>query len=391
VAPRKGHQVKLQRNGRTKALAIGAVAVVSSLTLAACGSDNNNTNAGSSTSAAATTAAAGASTAAGSDCGSGQLLGAGSTAQQNAVTQWVKDFQAKCPGVTINYNGNGSGAGITSFASGKVAFAGSDAALKPADVTAAKSACPGGTAIDLPMIGGPIAIGYNVPGVTGLILDAPTLAKIFNGKITNWNDAAIKALNPTATLPNLAIQTFHRSDGSGTSANFTAYLAATAASDFPYAASKLWPAKSGQSATGSSGLAAQVKSVKGAISYFELSYATAGNITTAKIATGASAPVEATAANASTAIADATTVGTGADLAQKLNYATKADGAYPITLLTYEIVCDKGNKAATLPALKAFLNYTVSSAGQSSVSSLGYFPLPAALQAKVTAEIAALS
>ena len=390
MAPRKGHQVKLQRNGRTKALAIGAVAVVSSLTLAACGSDNNNASS-SNTSAAATTAATGASSAAASDCGSGQLLGAGSTAQANAVTQWVKDFQAKCPGVTINYNANGSGAGITSFQSGKVAFAGSDAALKPADVTAAASACPGGTAIDLPMVGGPIAIGYNVPGVTGLILDAPTLAKIFNGKITNWNDAAIKALNPTATLPDLRIQTFHRSDGSGTSANFTAYLAATAASDFPYAPNKLWPAKSGQSATGSSGLAAQVKSVKGAISYFELSYATAGNITTAKIATGASAPVEATAANASAAVADAKTVGTGADLAQQLNYATKAEGAYPITLLTYEIVCDKGNKAATLPALKAFLNYTVSSAGQSSIASLGYFPLPAALQTKVTAEIAALS
>jgi phosphate transport system substrate-binding protein len=382
--------VKLQRNGRTKALAIGAVAVVSSLTLAACGSDNNNASS-STSSAAATTAAGSSSAAGGSDCGSGQLLGAGSTAQANAVTQWVKDFQAKCPGVTVNYNANGSGAGITSFESGKVAFAGSDAALKATDVAAAAASCPSGTAIDLPMVGGPIAIGYNVPGVTGLILDAPTLAKIFNGKITNWNDAAIKALNPTATLPNLPIQTFHRSDGSGTTANFTAYLAATAASDFPYTAAKLWPAKSGQSATGSSGLAAQVKSVKGAISYFELSYATAGNISTAKIATGAAAPVEATAANASTAVADATTVGTGADLAQKLNYATKAAGAYPITLLTYEIVCDKGNKAATLPALKAFLNYTVSSAGQSSIASLGYFPLPAALQAKVAAEIAALS
>jgi phosphate transport system substrate-binding protein len=382
--------VKLQRNGRTKALAIGAVAVVSSLTLAACGSDNNT--AGSSSTSAAATAAAGSSSAAGgSACGSGQLLGAGSTAQANAVTQWVKDFQAKCPGVTVNYNPTGSGAGITSFESGKVAFAGSDAALKATDVAAAAASCPGGTAIDLPMVGGPIAIGYNVPGVTGLILDASTLAKIFNGKITNWNDAAIKALNPTATLPNLPIQTFHRTDGSGTTANFTAYLAATAATDFPYKAAKLWPAKSGQSATGSSGLAAQVKSVKGAISYFELSYATAGNISTAKIATGASAPVEATAANASTAVADATTVGTGADLAQKLNYATKAEGAYPITLLTYEIVCDKGNKAATLPALKAFLNYTVSAAGQSSISSLGYFPLPAALQAKVAAEIAALS
>ena len=386
-APRKGHQVKLQRNGRTKALAIGAVAVVSSLTLAACGSDNNTPTASSTTSSAAagTSASAG-----GADCGSGQLLGAGSTAQANAVTQWVKDFQAKCPGVTVNYNANGSGAGITSFESGKVAFAGSDAALQPADIAATKTACPGGQGIDLPMIGGPIAIGYNLPGVTGLILDGPTLAKIFNGKITKWNDAAIKTLNPSATLPDLAIQTFHRVDGSGTTANFTAYLAATAASDFPYAANKLWPAKSGQSANGSSGLAAQVKKVAGAISYFELSYATAGNISTAKIATGASAPVDATTANASAAIAAAPIVGTAPDLSIKLDYATKAENAYPITLVTYEIACSTGNKAATLPALKAFLNYTVSSAGQQSVTSLGYVPLPDSLAAKVKSAIDAL-
>jgi phosphate transport system substrate-binding protein len=378
--------VKLQRNGRTKALAIGAVAVVSTLTLAACGSDNNNTPAASSAPSGATSGSASAA-----DCGSGQLMGAGSTAQQNAMTQWVKDFQTKCPGVTINYNGNGSGAGITSFESGKVAFAGSDAALKPADVAStSKTACVGGQGIDLPMIGGPIAIGYNLPGVDGLVLDAPTLAKIFDGKITKWNDAAIKTLNPSATLPDLAIQTFHRVDGSGTTANFTAYLAATAATDFPYQPNKLWPAKSGQSANGSAGLAAQVKQVKGAISYFELSYATSQSISTAKIATGASAPVQATAANASTAAADAPVVGTGADLSIKLNYATKTENAYPIILVTYEIACDKGNKAATLPALKAFLNYTVSDEGQKSVTSLGYFALPATLQTKVKAAISAL-
>jgi len=348
--------VKLQRNGRTKALAIGAVAVVSSLTLAACGSNNN----ASSSSSTAASSASGSSTAAAgaANCGSGQLLGAGSTAQQNAVTQWVKDFQTQCPSVTVNYQGTGSGAGLTSFEAGKVAFAGSDAAMKPADITATASVCPGGQGIDLPMIGGPIAIAYNVPGVSNLVLDASTLANIFTGKITNWDDLAIKTLNPTATLPNLPIQTFHRSDSSGTTNNFIAYLNAAD---------------------------------KGAISYFELSYATAGNFSTVKIATGAPSPVAVTAANAAQLIADAPVVGTGQDLALKLDYATKAPNAYPITLVTYEIVCDKGNKAASLPALKAFLNYTISSAGQQSVAPLGYVPLPASLAAKVQAEIATLS
>jgi len=153
----------------------------------------------------------------------------------------------------------------------------------------------------------------------------------------------------------------------------------------------VWPAPGGQAATGSAGLAAQVKAVKGAISYFELSYATQGNFNTVQIATGAPSPVAVNAANAAALIADAPIVGTGSDLALKLNYATKAPNAYPITLVTYEIVCDKGNKAATLPALKAFLNYTISPAGQQSVASLGYVPLPAALVTKVQAEIAALS
>ena len=383
--------MKLQRNGRTKALAIGAVAVVSSLTLAACGSNNNNGSTSSSSASTAATSSSSSTAQAGAACGSGQLLGAGSTAQQNAVTQWVKDFQTQCPSVTVNYQGTGSGAGLTSFEAGKVAFAGSDAAMKPADIAKTASVCPGGQGIDLPMIGGPIAIAYNVPGVSNLVLDAPTLAKIFTGKITNWNDLAIKTLNPTATLPNLPIQTFHRSDSSGTTNNFTAYLNAADPADFSYAATKVWPAKGGQGATGSAGLAAQVKQVKGAISYFELSYATAGNFSTVKIATGAPSPVAVTAANAAQLISDAPVVGTGDDLALKLDYATKAPNAYPITLVTYEIVCDKGNKASTLPALKAFLNYTISSAGQQSVAPLGYVPLPAALAAKVEAEIATLS
>jgi phosphate transport system substrate-binding protein len=386
--------VKLQRNGRTKALAIGALAVVSSLTLAACGSDNNN-----SSSSSTTTAATGGSSAAASaiDCkgASGQLLAAGSTAQQNAMTQWVKDFQAACSGVTINYQGTGSGAGITSFQSGKVAFAGSDAALKPEDVAKTQgTACQnGGKGINIPMIGGPIAIGYNLPGVSNLVLDAPTLAQIFTGKIAKWDDAAIKKLNPTATLPSLPIQTFHRSDGSGTTANFTAYLAAAAPSDYTLQPNKLWQAKGGQAAAGSAGLAAQVKQVQGSISYFELSYATQQSITTASIATGASAPVAVSTDAASKAVGDAKPKGTAPDLALDLKpaYTTKTDGAYPIVLVTYEIACDKGNAPATLPTLKAFLNYTASDAGQKSVASLGYFPLPASLQAQVKTTINSLS
>ncbi|MFE9686373.1 phosphate ABC transporter substrate-binding protein PstS [Streptomyces sp. NPDC002701] len=375
--------MKLQRKNRLRALSLGAVAVSGALALTACGSDDTS-NGGSD----------GSSTAANSsikcDDAKGQLLANGSSAQKNAIDAWVKQFSTACKDVQINYKSEGSGAGVTAFTQGQVAFAGSDSALKPEEVTASKEICKGGQGIDLPMVGGPIAVGYNIPGVEDLVLDAKTLAEIFDSKITNWNDAAIKKLNPDATLPDLKIQAFHRSDESGTTDNFTKYLIAAAPDQWKYEGGKAWQAKGGQSAAGSSGVAQQVKQTSGAISYMELSYAKDG-ITSAKLDTGAAEPVEATVENATTAIADAKVVGTGADLALELNRATKADGAYPITLVTYEIVCDKGNKAETLPATKAFLTYIASEEGQKILAENDYAPIPEEIIAKVRTTIASLS
>ncbi|MBD0840446.1 MULTISPECIES: phosphate ABC transporter substrate-binding protein PstS [unclassified Streptomyces] len=374
--------MKLQRMNR-RALTLGALAVSGALALTACGSDDTG-NGGDSTSSA--TAAAGNIKC---DDAKGQLLADGSSAQKNAIDLWVKQFTQAC-GVQINYKGGGSGAGITAFTQGTVAFAGSDSALKPEEVEASKKICSGGQGIDLPMVGGPVAVGYNVPGVDNLVLDAKTLAEIFDSKITNWNDAAIKKLNPEAELPDLKIQAFHRSDESGTTDNFTKYLAAAAPDDWKYEPGKAWQAKGGQSAAQSSGVAQQVKQTSGAISYMELSYAKDG-IKAASIDTGAGEPVAATVENATKAIAAAKVVGTGTDLALELDYATKAEGAYPITLVTYEIVCDKGNKAETLPATKAFLNYIASEDGQKVLADNDYAPMPDEIITKVRETISNLS
>jgi phosphate transport system substrate-binding protein len=373
--------VKLQRKSGLRALAIGAAAVSGALVLTACGSDNNNAS-------GAPTPKAGSI-----KCGpKANLLASGSTAQQNAVNVWVKNYMQACSGTQINYKGTGSGAGVTEFLQGSTAFAGSDSALKPTEIAQSKSVCKGGQGIDLPMVGGPISVGYNLPGVDNLVLDAPTLAKIFNGKITKWNDPAIAKLNPSAKLPSTGIQAFHRSDESGTTDNFTKYLiGAGGAANWPYSGGKAWQAKGGQSASGSAGVASQVKQTPGAIGYFELSYATASSIPTVKVATGAPQPVEASSANASKDIAAAQVVGTGDDLALKLDYTSKVADAYPITLVTYEIVCDKGNKPATLGATKSFLNYIAGDAGQAGLTSQGYAPLPAAIAAKVRATINTLS
>ncbi|MFI9275003.1 phosphate ABC transporter substrate-binding protein PstS [Kitasatospora sp. NPDC052896] len=376
--------MKLQRNGRTKALAIGAVALVSSLSLAACGSDNNSTasSGGSSAPAASIT------------CASKQagLLGAGSTAQGNAIDVWKNAFGSACSGSTITYNGVGSGAGVQQFNQGKVAFAGSDFALKASDIDASKQVCTGGgQAIDLPMVAGLVSIVYNVQGVSHLVLDGPTTAKIFDSQITKWNDPAIAALNPGVNLPDAQIQTFHRSDDSGTTYNLTSYFAKTSGGAWSYPANKTWAGKGGQSASGSAGVSAQIKQVPNSIGYVELSYAQINNLQSASISTGASKPVDPTAANAATTLANSTVIGTGNDLALQLDYGTKAENAYPIVLVTYEIACDKGNKPDTLDTLKSFLNYTASDSGQQAIASKGYVPMPSAISDKVKAEIGQLS
>ncbi|MFD5039154.1 phosphate ABC transporter substrate-binding protein PstS [Streptomyces sp. NPDC058377] len=376
--------MKLQRKNRLRATALGALAVSGALVLTACGSDDN-TGAeaeGGKTSAAASNIKC--------DGAEGQLRASGSSAQKNAMDLWVKNYMAACSGVEINYSSSSSGEGIVAFNQGTVGFAGSDSALKPEEVTESKKICKTGQGINLPMVGGPIAVGFHVEGVDKLTLDAPTLAKIFDSKIKKWNDPAIAALNEGVKLPAKDIQAFHRSEDSGTTQNLGKYLAAAAPSDWKYEAEKKWPAPGGQAASGSSGVASQVKAVDGSIGYFELSYAKSQDITTVDINTGGAAPVEATSENASKAIAAAKVKGTGKDLALDLDYTTKAEGAYPLVLVTYEVVCDTGNKADTLGTVKSFLGYTASADGQKVLTDAGYAPIPEAINSKVREAIAGL-
>lgn len=379
-------KVKLQRKNRLRATALGALAVSSALVLTACGSDDNTS---------ATTTGGKQTTAAASDIkcdgAQGQLRASGSSAQKNAMDLWVKNYMAACSGAEVNYSASSSGEGIVAFNQGTVSFAGSDSALKPEEVAESKKICKTGQGINLPMVGGPIAIGFHLEGVDSLTLDAPTLAKIFDTKIKKWNDPAIAKLNSGVKLPATAIQPFHRSDDSGTTQNLGKYLGAAASSDWKYEAEKKWPASGGQAASGSAGVAAQVKQVDGAIGYFELSYASSQQISTVDINTGGAAPVKATSENASKAIAAAKIKGTGKDLALDLDYTTKAEGAYPIVLVTYEVVCDTGNKADTLGSVKSFLTYTSSEAGQKVLVDAGYAPIPEAINAKVRETVAALS
>jgi phosphate transport system substrate-binding protein len=368
--------VKLKRHG------IVAAVAVATLGLAACGSDNTSntpSDGGSSATPAIT-------------CASGSLTAQGSTAQQNAMDEWRKAYQQACPGTSINYQGTGSGAGVQAFTANTADFAGSDSALKAGDEqTKADARCAGGTALNLPAVIGPIAVAYNLSGVKDLQLKPATLAKIFAGTVKTWDDATIKADNPSATLPSSAITAIHRSDSSGTTDNFTKYLATSAGADWTFGNDKVWKAPGGQGGAKSDGVAAAVKQTAGAIGYIEYSFVQTSGLVAAKIYNGAGEYTTLTDTAAGKAVAGAEVVGTGSDLALKIDYSTKEAGAYPIVLVTYEIVCSKGNPADKLPMIKSFLTYITSKDGQAKLSEIGYAPLPDSLQTKVATAISSLA
>ncbi|MER7394742.1 phosphate ABC transporter substrate-binding protein PstS [Streptomyces sp. NPDC000151] len=391
-----------QRPRGPRALAAALAALSGVLALASCGSDGSPASGGSSgaTSASASGSGSGSASASGTaaaggavKCGKAATLRAsGSTAQQNAMRFWIRNYRKACDGTRIQYEGSGSGAGQKDFLAGRTAFAGSDSALRQAQRDRSKKACAdGGRAVHLPMLGGPIAVAYNLPGVKKLVLDAPTLARIFDGRITKWNDPAIAKLNPKADLPATPLKAVHRSDASGTTDNFTAYLHAATPSGWPHPHGQKWPAKGGDSATGSSGLAAKVKRTEGAIGYVELAYAIGKSIPTASLDTGAAAPVDPTVVNASKALAGAKVAGSDGDLVLGLDYKPRTAGAYPIGMVTYEIVCDKGNKAKTWPATKSFLLYAAGMQGQQDLSFQGYATLPAKVMDKVRNKLNSIS
>jgi phosphate transport system substrate-binding protein len=376
--------VKIQ--SRRRIASVTGVALVGTLALTSCGSDNNAT--------ATPGANGGASSAA--DCPSGTLNGEGSSAQKNAIEQAITDFQATCSGATLNYNPTGSGAGIKQFIAGQVDFAGSDSALKDEakagstsiEQADADKACAS-PAWNLPMVTGPIAVAYNVKGLDKLILTPAVTAKIFSGAITTWNDPAIAALNAGVTLPAQAIKVFFRSDESGTTENFTKYLHAAAATDWAADPAKKWSGK-GEGKEKSAGVANAVKSTEGGITYAEWSYAKDNKLGIAQIDNGAGA-VELTGPSVGKAVSVAKQTGEGNNIKLKLDYATKEAGAYPILLVTYEIVCSKEKDPAKAKLVKAFLKSFAAVDEQTKLQDIGYAPLPATIQTKVATAIDALS
>ena len=324
------------------------------------------------------------------------LKASGSTAQANAMTQFVRAYEGACPGQTVNYTANGSGAGIAEFLRSQTDFAGSDSPLSAGagDVDKARARCGGNDAWNLPIVFGPIAVTYNLPGADGLALDGPTLAKIFNGTIRTWDDPAIAALNPGRSfLARPPISVIFRSDQSGTTDNLQKYLDAASNGTWGKGTGKVFNGGHGEGATGNDGTSAALKSTPGAISYHEWSFARAQRLQIAQIVTPAgSDAVPLDADTAGRAIDGARFTGQGNDLVLDMTsfYIPTTAGAYPIVTPTYEIVCSKYPDGVTADAVKAFLSVVVGT-GQNGLANNGYIALPNQFKARLTKAITAVT
>ncbi len=320
----------------------------------------------------------------GSASGSQTLTGVGASSQKAAQEKWVADFQTKNSSITVNYSPDGSGAGRSAFIAGAAAFAGSDRPFKDEEMGAGKFAgcAADSNALNLPVYISPIAVVYNLDGVTDLALDPATIAGIFAGKITKWNDPAIAATNPKAKLPDLAITAVHRGDDSGTTNNFTDTLNKLAPTVWTEKASDTYPAAfGGEAANGTSGVVQAVTGGAGTIGYADAS--AAGKLGKASIIVNGK-PLQPTA-DAAAAILDHSKTIAGRD-ANDLAYSLDrtSEGVYPAVLVSYAIVCQTYKDPAVGTLVKSYVGYMASADGQKAAAeAAGSAPLSADLQAKV--------
>lgn len=355
---------------------IGAIGVVAAIALAGCAANETSSPAGSDKPSAGPEL-------------SGNLIGGGATSQEVAIAAWTKAFQGVNSGVTVDYDPQGSGAGRESFAAGGFAFAGSDRAFKTDELSSMtfKTCAADSPIIEIPAYISPIAIIFNLDGVDKLNLDADTLAGIFAGTITNWNDAKIAATNEGVKLPDLAINPVHRADKSGTTGNFTDYLSAAASSVWTHGSVEEWPTQSGEAAQGTSGVVQAVEGGKGTIGYADASRA--GKLGTVSVKVGDTfVPYSPGAAAAIVEHSPLETRDGKGDLAVELDRTSTKDGVYPVVLVSYLIGCETYADPAQAALVKGFFNEAISPEGQKAAAeAAGSAPISDSIRTKAQAAI----
>ncbi len=371
--------MKTEKEGLMRQRFIPALAVGAALAIAACGSDNSNNGTPTSSGGSGGTKSA--------QLG-GSLNGAGATFPAPVYQEWAARFKEKA-GTTVNYQAIGSGGGIAQFTAGTVDFGASDASMTDDEITAAQKK---GDPVHVPTVMGAVTVSYNLSGIkSGVKLDGKTVADIFLGKVKTWNDPEIAGQNSGMSLPSSGITICHRSDESGTTKNFTAFLAAYSdewKNGPGVDKSVKWPVGTG--AKGNDGVAACIKQNANSVGYVEQAYALANNFTFASIKNKSGAYIPPTLDSTSAA-------GVGLTIPDDLRISTiDAPGktAYPITALTFLLVyadpCKAGMAPEAAKRLKAWLDYAEGD-GQAVAGELQYAKLPDELHTKAQAKVDALT
>jgi phosphate transport system substrate-binding protein len=373
----------LKLSTRSRAVVL-STALAGTLTLTACGASNE------------TETASGGS---GGDGGSGEsaaqlsgdLVGAGASSQQAAMEAWQAGFQGEYPDVQFSYDPVGSGGGREQFLSGATDFAGSDAPLDEEELTAAQERCGGGEIFELPNYISPIAVVFNLEGVDSLNLSPGTIARIFTGQITTWNDPAIAQENPDAQLPDTAVTPVHRADDSGTTDNFTDYLFQAAGDVWTAEPDGVWPLPGGENANGTSGVIEVVTNTAGAVTYADASRA--GDLGVASVGVGQEF-VAPSAETAAAVVENSPAIeGRGQyDFAIEVNRQTEGSGEYPIVLVSYHIGCVQYDDQAAADNVKAFMEYVISEDGQQTAAeNAGNAPISSTLRDQAQTAVDAIT
>ena len=321
---------------------------------------------------------------------SGTLDAAGSSAQGAAQDAWVAGFQRANGSVTINYDPAGSGAGREQFIVGAVGYAGSDSALSLEEVSGPLARCTEESgAIDLPVYLSPIVLAFNIDGVDRLQLDAATIAGIFAGTIERWKDPSLTGLNPGVALPDARISPVHRSDDSGTTENFTEYLAEAAPEAWPFEPDDAFPVE-GEAAQGNSGIAAVIRDGVNVIGYLDASRADGLDVASLAVGDAFVAPSAAAAA----AVVDVSPMEPGRaddDLVIDIDRATDEPGVYPLVLVSYVIACREYADPNEGELVHGYFEWIASAEGQDAAAEdAGSAPISPALRERVEAAVAGI-
>ncbi|TYR51647.1 protein kinase [Streptomyces parvus] len=304
------------------------------------------------------------------------MRGSGSSTQKQSVNNWIAGYRQLCPDDEVVYEGSGAGVGLLDFSLQKDSeFALLNEPMTPSQASGADRRCAGAGTLQIPVVTLPVAVVFRLQGVGSLVLDASTVAGVFNGRVTRWNDPAIARLNRATPLPDMEIRVFHHRGVSPATLILTHYLAGAAPEDWPYRADEAMPVRTGDGLLDED-IAWQLSESDGTISYLPLAMAQSNKLTTAALDTGGEEPVRPETESLARGAEQARPISAGGtDLALDVDHSMRSPGAYPIFRFGYAVTCTRATSESG-PTAVPFLRYALSGPAQLAAERNGLGRLP---------------